>query len=478
MQKHLNPLNPILIVDDERSALDSFEIALYSAGFSNIVTCEDSRKAMSILGEKKMDLVLLDLIMPHISGNKLIIKIKKAYPDLPVIIITAVNEIDSVVECMRNGAIDYIIKPVEKEQLKNRVRKALELQELERENAKLREQILTGSLRNPDVFSEIITHNSKLLSIFQYCEAVAGSTKPIFVTGETGTGKELIARAIHRLSGRVGEFVAVNIAAFDDSVFADTLFGHVRGAFTSADKSRKGLVEKAGGGTLFFDEIGDLSLTSQVKLLRLLQEQEYSPVGSDIVKNANIRIIASTHRDLSVLKKKGLFREDLYYRLVTHHVHLPPLRERPDDIELLFDYFLELEARELGKKKPAYHPELPILLKAYSYPGNIRELKALTSDAMMKHTSKMLSSKSFRDYIQIELSENIETKKKVNSSLSLESLKFNSNELPKLKETTSKVAEILIREAMKKTSGNQTVAARILGISQQSLSVKLKKIKS
>ncbi len=478
MTNHLNPSNPILIVDDEQSALDGFEIALHTLGFNNIITCQDSRKVMQILGTTQVDLVLLDLIMPHVSGSDLIVEIKKIRPDLPVIVITAVSEIDSVVSCMRKGAVDYILKPVEKEQLKSRVRKALEIVELERENAQLRKGLLAGDLHHPESFSRIVTADPRMLSIFRYCEAVAGSSKPILVTGNTGTGKELIARAIHDLSRRPGEFVAVNIAAFDDSVFADTLFGHVRGAFTGADKARRGLVEKAGSGTLFLDEIGDLSLASQVKLLRLLQEQEYSPVGSDRVRHSSLRVVASTHRDLAELKSQGRFREDLYYRLITHHVHLPLLKERPGDIKLLLDYFLEVESRDLGRKLPTYHPEVVTLLRTYDFPGNIREFRALVADALVKHTSRMLSSQTFKEYMRLESPQNCSSEDQGQRFLSLDALSFDPEALPGLREATAKVTEKLISEAMAKTGGNQTVAARILGISQQSLSVKIQRLKS
>jgi len=259
-------------------------------------------------------------------------------------------------------------------------------------------------------------------------------------------------------------------------VFADTLFGHVRGAYTGADKARKGLVEKAGRGTLFLDEIGDLSLTSQVKLLRLLQEQEFSPVGSDRVKHSSIRVVASTHRDLTALKSEGLFREDLYYRLITHHVNLPPLKERPGDIKLLLDHFLYVESLELGRKRPTYHPEVVTLLKIYSFPGNIREFQAVVVDALAKHTSRMLSSRVFKEYITSPRGQASENQGQ--EFLSLEALTFDPDHVPELKQAIAKVTEKLIHLAMEKTGGNQTMAARILGISQQSLSVKIKRLKS
>ncbi|WP_243545729.1 sigma-54-dependent transcriptional regulator [Pseudodesulfovibrio tunisiensis] len=476
MQRHPYPGLPILIVDDERAALDSFEIALYSSGYSNVVVCDDSRKVMDLMEEQEFCLVLLDLIMPHLTGSELLVRIKERFPHVPVIIITAVSDISSVVQCIRNGAVDYILKPVDKEEISNRVRNALEYSDLEQENVRLQQGLLDGTLCHPEEFDHIVTRNSKMMSIFKYCEAVAGSLKPVLITGETGTGKELIAQAVHRLSGRKGEFVAVNIAAFDDAILADSLFGHVRGAFTGADRARMGLVEKANGGTLFLDEIGDLSLQSQVKLLRLLQEQEYFPVGSDVPKKANVRIVTSTLRDVGALKREGKFREDLYYRLTAHHVSLPPLRERPEDVRPLLDHFLRLEAEELGKAVPTYHPELVNLLRTYRFPGNIREFKAMVGDALSRHTSRMLSSASFREHMNTEECL-CEPEGETLVGTGLECLRFDPENLPGLKDAVSHVSSVLIEQAMEKSGGNQSAAARILGISQQALSLKLKKMR-
>jgi DNA-binding NtrC family response regulator len=476
MENHLYPSHPILVVDDEKSALQSFEIALYASGYSNVITCEDSRHVMSLMDKKEFSLVLLDLVMPHIGGPDLLKMIKEKFPWIPIIIISAVSDGKSVIQCMRDGARDYLFKPVDKNELSNRVRSTLEFKDMEQENSRLREQILETKLKHPAKFSSILTQNPKMISIFKYCEAVAGSLNPILITGETGTGKELIAQAIHSLSMRSGEFVAVNVAAFDDPIFADSLFGHVRGAFTGADKPRKGLVEQANGGTLFLDEIGDLSLSSQVKLLRLLQEQEYFPVGSDLPKKANVRVVTSTFRNLAALKKDGKFREDLYYRLVGHQVSLPPLRERLDDISLLLDYFLECEATDQGKAKPAYHPELNNLLRTYSFPGNVRELKAMACDAVSLHSSRMLSSSSFMNHIQCEDSVGRVVSHE-EETVSWDNVNFPPESLPPLKDVVTRISTTLITTAMERAGGNQSAAARILGISQQSLSLKLKKIK-
>ena len=379
---------------------------------------------------------------------------------------------------MRHGAVDYIQKPVDKLELHKCVSKALEIRELEQENALLKKYLLDDVLKHPELFSEIITQNSKMRSIFQYCESVANSSHSIVITGETGTGKELIAKAIHNLSERTGDFVAVNIAACDDATVNDTLFGHVEGAFTGAEKVRHGLVDKANGGTLFLDEIGDLNLSSQIKLLRLLQEKEYSPVGSDNIKRADIRVVTSTHRNLAKLQKQGKFREDLYYRLFSHHIHLPPLRERLDDIPLLLDHFLQQEANALGKKKPTYHPELVSMLKTYYFPGNIRELEAIVADAIANHQSRMLSSSTFRDRLQMKNIPEITSK---NQDTLEDFLKHNTidtiEQLPTLKDAVQQLTKNLIDKAMKAANGNQTIAASILGISQQSLSRKIIKMK-
>ncbi|GAB6127367.1 sigma-54-dependent transcriptional regulator [Humidesulfovibrio idahonensis] len=475
MNRSAFPARPILIVDDERAALDGFEIALVSSGYTNIVAMDDSRKVMPFLAQHEAELILLDLIMPYVSGAELLEEIRRGHPEVPILIITAVNDIESVVDCIRHGANDYILKPVDKDHLQNRVRKALEMRELERENALLSKSLLEGGVRRPEVFADIVTQDAKMLGIFKYCEAVAPSTKPILITGETGTGKELVARAIHQLSGRKGEFVGVNIAAFDDPVFADTLFGHVRGAFTGADSTRPGLVEKAAGGTLFLDEIGDLPALSQVKLLRLLQEKEYFPVGSDSMKKANVRIVASTLKNLVELRRKGLFRDDLYYRLVTHQIHIPPLRERPADIAWLLDHFLDTDAKELSRKRPSYHPELINLLKTYPFPGNVRELRGMVSDALMNHTTHMLSSASFRNYIVQEGGEDCRREEQRPAS-ALDNLEFSADNLPQLKVAIQKVSSLLVRTALQVSGGNQTVAASLLGISQQALSSKLKKL--
>jgi DNA-binding NtrC family response regulator len=285
----------------------------------------------------------------------------------------------------------------------------------------------------------------------------------VLITGESGTGKELIAQALHALSRAGQSLVAVNVAGLDDSVFADTLFGHARGAFTGADAPRRGMVEAAGAGTLFLDEIGDLSLASQVKLLRLLQEGEYFPLGADQPRQSRARIVVATHQDLAGRQAAGSFRKDLFFRLRTHHLHIPPLRARKDDIPLLLDHFLEEAAGELGKKKPTPPRELPVLLAAYSFPGNVRELRAMVYDAVSAHQGGVLSMESFRRFIGAPPSAAGDPAEGTSPFAAVA-------ELP----TLSGAVDLLVEEALRRAQGNQTIAARLLGISQPALSKRLK----
>lgn len=473
MENNKYPEYPILIVDDEKNILRSYELAFLSYGINNVICCNDSRLAMDILRESPIDIVLLDLIMPHISGEELLKQISIEFPGTSVVMVTGLGKIDTAVDCMRNGAADYLLKPIKPEALISRIKHCLELKELERENLKLKNTLLTSGLKDPEAFSEIVTHDKHMMSIFQYCEAIAESRHPVLITGETGVGKELFARAIHKLSHQKGQFVPVNIAGFDDNLLSDTLFGHRRGAFTGAMDNRPGMIEKAAGGTLFLDEIGDMPLTSQVKLLRLLQEKEYAPLGSDVNKTSDARIVLATNRSLDYMGKNKDFRKDLYFRISTHHVHIPPLRERKSDIRPILEHFLRKAAEEQGKKVPNYHPELITRLKSYNFPGNVRELEAMVYDAVSNHKSKMLSMKIFITHIERNSGQQSGTKtdcvESYDDDYSIFSMMQN---LPTIKELSNE----LIRESLKRAEGNQSAAASVLGITPQALSARLKKL--
>jgi DNA-binding NtrC family response regulator len=325
---------------------------------------------------------------------------------------------------------------------------------------------ISKTLKRPEAFAEIITSNTQMFSIFQYLESVAQTLEPILITGETGVGKELIARCIHKLSGVKGNLVIVNVAGLDDNVFSDTLFGHVRGAFTGADQTRRGLVEQSSGGTLFLDEIGDLSHASQVKLLRLIQEGEYLPLGQDEPSYTDARIVTATNEDLWGLQRAGKFRKDLNFRLRTHHVHIPPLSERMDDIELLVEHFLAEAANALNMKKPTPPKELFTLLGTYSFPGNIRELRAMIFEAVSRHTSRILSLDVFKAHIAREKENRATKEPKIDEASPFKYLK----ELPSIKRATL----MLVAEAVRRANGNQSIAAKMLGISQPALSKRLK----
>ena len=463
MKPSLYPQKPVLIIDDEADILKSYELTLKSEGIHNVLSCRDPRNVMSIIADRNLWVILLDLSMPYISGEEILLNITNEHPDIPVIIITGDNEVDTAVRCMKRGAFDYMVKPVEKNRLVSGVKRVIEIRELQHENQMLKQRILDGTLARPEAFSAIITNNRTMLSLFQYAESIAISPKPVLITGETGVGKELMARAIHTLSERTGEFISINAAGIDDNVFADTLFGHVKGAFTGADQARKGIVEKASGGTMVLEEIGDLNIDSQVKLLRIIQEGEYYPLGSDLPQKSDARIIVSTNRHLQTLQNSERFRKDLFFRLRAHHIHIPPLRERLDDIPLLLEHFLEEIAQSLEKKTPSYPEELITLLSNYDFPGNIRELRVMVYDALSTHKSKNISMKRF--LLNMDRGcDHTGRDSTFDQSESPSSLQI-TGMLPTLKQATRS----LITEAMRRTDNNQSMAARLLGISRQTL---------
>lgn len=466
METKLYPSFGVLLVDDELPWLRSLSLTLEGpGGVTNLLQCQDSREVMSVLGKNDIGLVLLDLTMPHIAGEELLEKIVTEYPQTRVIILSGMNQLETAVNCMRSGAFDYFVKTVDEARLVDGVRRAIQMVELESENRAIRRRFFHDQIDAPEVFASIVTENTAMRARFHYLEAVAPSSQPILITGESGVGKELVAQVIHTLSGNGGALVSVNVAGLDDNVFADTLFGHIRGAFTGAESVRKGMIERAAGGTLFLDEIGDLNPASQVKLLRLLQNGEYYPLGSDQPKQMTARVVVATHADLDAKMAAGEFRRDLYYRLYSHHVNLPPLRERKDDLPLLLEHFLAEAAHKLGKKKPTPPKELVVLLSTYSFPGNIRELEAMVYDAVSQHNGKTLSMQSFLKRIGGQVNHHSVNQPPLtdNPFVPLESLP-----------TLQQAGKMLVDEAMQRSTGNQSIAARLLGISQPALSKRLK----
>jgi DNA-binding NtrC family response regulator len=468
MKPNHYPSFSVLLVDDELPWLRSLTMALSGeGGITNIIQCQDSREVLDILGRQNVGLVLLDLTMPNLSGEELLAKIAERFPSVLVIIITGLNQVEGAVRCMKLGAFDYYVKTTEKNRIINGVLHAVRIIELQRESREVSSRLFSDRLETPENFADIITISKKMFSIFQYIEAIAASRQPVLITGESGVGKELIAKAIHKAGSPDQAMVSLNIAGLDDNMFSDTLFGHARGAFTGADEVRRGLVEQAGEGILLLDEIGNLSPASQVKLLRLLQDGEYYPVGSDHLKFSKARIVVATNQDLPGKEKTGEFRKDLYYRLQTHHIHVPPLRERKEDIPLLLDYFVGQAARELGREKPEIPRQVPMLLAQYDFPGNIRELRSLVFDEVSRNRT-VLPAEEIRQAISARQTVIVPAGDEDREAL-LRAL-LAAQPLP----TYAEVEEILTEAALQRAEGNQTLAARMLGISQPGLSKRLR----
>jgi len=457
MSSKLHPDYPVLIVDDEAHVVESQVSVLKSNGMNNLMSTTDSREVLRLLHSNEVEVILLDLRMPYISGEELLSQIKEDFPHVPVIIITATNEIDVAVRCMKAGAFDYMVKPVEESRLVSGIKRAVELMDLKREYGDLRKRLLNDRLSNPEAFSPIITQDRKMQSIFLFVESIARTDETVLITGETGVGKELIARTIHKLSRSNKPFVAVNVAGLDDTMFSDSLFGHKKGAYTGATESRKGFLQQASGGTILLDEIGDLSSLSQVKLLRLLEIREYYPLGSDLSMDTDARIVVSTNKNLFEAVGSGEFRKDLYYRISAHEIRLPPLRERKKDLPLLVDHFMGEALQKLKKKKLAVPPELIPLLESYDFPGNIRELRSMIFDAVSKQSAKMLSLKPFREAMGREA--------QLMSREEQKELIIFKERLP----TLAQANDILIAEALKRAKGVKSTAALLLGISPQAL---------
>ncbi len=454
----------ILLVDDEEQILRSYEMTLRMGGYPAVIACQKSRKALAMLAENPIGLVLLDLTMPEMSGEELLDQIKQIHPNLPVVIITGNDAVPTAVQCIKAGAEDYLVKPICRDRLLTTVRRVFRALDKEADQQRMEQALRFGKLADPSAFSEIVTNNPDMLGVFRYVEAISRSSECLLITGETGVGKELLARAAHKASGRSGPFLPVNLAGLSESMIDDTLFGHVKGAFTGADRPRRGLVEEAAGGTLFLDEIGDMPPGLQVKLLRLLQEGEFFPLGKDRPMRADVRIIAATHKDLNALCQTDVFRKDLYYRVATHHVTLPPLRRRRGDIPLLISHFTEEAAEQFGRTLPDTDAQTLASLMSYNYPGNVRELRSLVFDAVGAFGSLEAAIEPLvrRESGDGSLSE--DPPPSAASSGTDLGLSFGAS-LP----TIEQAKDLLIEEALLRTGGNKTLTAKLLGISRQAL---------
>ncbi len=364
----------ILIVDDEQVFLDSMARMLRMEGYEDVTAAARSTEVPAMCETREFDVAFLDITMPELDGLDLLKQIKERSPQTECIMVTANESIPMVVTAVRRGAYDYLVKPVSPEQVMHTLNRALEHRHLLASLRLRSETVIARELKSPEAFTEIATTDDSMVRLLHEAELHANSNIPVLITGETGCGKELMARAVHMSSNRAGgPFVAVNMLSLSPTLFESEFFGHVKGAFTGADRDKPGYLAKANGGTLFLDEIGDLSMEIQGKLLRILQEGEYTPVGKTRPEMANVRFVAATNQDLNALVEEKQFRKDLYYRLLYAQVHLPPLRERMSDIPVLAARFIPGSCTISDRAMDA--------LMNHDWPGNVRELKGVLSAA-------------------------------------------------------------------------------------------------
>jgi len=444
------------VIDDEINMLNLLKKILSKEGYE-VTTCPTAEEALEQLGRKVYDLIVADLVLPGINGIELLKTVKKDMPNIPFILITAFASVESAVEAMKMGAYDYLAKPFQTEELKITIKKAIEQQELSSELQRLRSEV-RGQYR----FQNIIGRSKKMLSLYNLVTKVADSMSTILLQGQSGTGKELFAKAIHYNSTRRDKaFVAIECSVLPETLLESELFGHTKGAFTGAIRAKKGLFEQAHGGTIFLDEIGDISLAMQSKLLRVLQEREIRPVGSNEIIKVDVRIIAATNTELKEAVKVKTFREDLYYRIAVIPISIPPLREKKEDIPLLVEHFINKYCRINAKKIKTISPKALSLLTDYNWPGNVRELENVIERAILISESNEINVDCLPSEIQVPQTVFIDSQ----SSGSLE------DKLTKAKE---EIELQFIKLALKMHNGNKSLAAKELGISRGSLYNKIR----
>ncbi len=445
----------ILIAEDEKVQREFLKGFLEKEGFS-VEAAANGREVLQRLENQLFDITLLDYKMPELDGLQTLMELRKLYPDLPVVMMTAYGTERTAVASMKEGAVDYLTKPIDFEELLLIIQKEIEHSTLLRENKELR-----AKLQERYTFNNIVYGSPKMEEVMGLVARVAPSQATVLIRGESGTGKELIANAIHYASPRSKKsLVKVNCSALPETLLESELFGHEKGAFTGAEKRRIGRFEEADGGTIFLDEIGDLSPGTQIKLLRVLQEKEFQRLGSNISLKTDVRVTAATHRNLEELLKEGPFREDLYYRLNVISILLPPLRERKEDIPLLIDYFLKKYAKENQKSISDLSKEARAIFLRYPYPGNVRELENLIERAVVLCRGEIITTQDLPFHLREEKSEKLWDAFKKGKSLP---------------ESLEDIERDLILKALHQHQGVQTKAAESLGISERVLRYKMKK---
>ena len=444
----------ILIVDDEAAQRETLAGFLKKKGYKTFVA-ESGPEAIEQVKKNSIDMVLTDLRMPEMDGAQVLKGVKDINPAIDVIVMTAFGSIEGATAAMKEGAVDFISKPIDLEQLELALSKAFERKQLISDNKRLR-ALVDERLS----FGGIITHSSAMEEALSIASRAASSKATVLITGESGTGKELVAKAIHFASPRANlPFMAINMAALSDNLVESELFGHEKGAFTGADKFRKGRFEMANGGTLFIDEVGDVPLNTQVKLLRVLQEQQFERVGSTDPVKVDVRVVAATNRNLEELVRKGDFREDFYYRLNVIRIALPPLSKRRMDIPFLTNHFIKRYAELNSKNIKGVSKEAMDLLMKYDYPGNVRELENVIEQSVVLCRDPLIASYDLPAHMR---------------SFFLESDGMDIEE-GSFQERVEAFEKRLIKDALAKTNNVQTRAAESLGMSERHLRYKLQK---
>jgi len=449
----------ILVVDDEKAIRWSLGEALRNAGYE-VDEVENGEKALKLFQDDPVDLVILDLKLPDIDGIKVLKELKKIEPALPIIMMTAYGEVETAVEAIKSGAYDFLQKPFQLEKMKIEIKNALEASNLKQQLDDIRKKE-----RETYNFKNFLGKSKVMQEIFRKVKKIGQSkASTILIQGESGTGKELVARAIHESSnGANRPFLEINCAALPETLLESELFGHEKGAFTDAKYRKKGLFELAEGGTIFLDEIGEMGITLQSRLLRVIENKTFRRVGGVKDLKVNTRIISATNRDLKQAIKEGKFRSDLYYRLQVIPIYLPPLRERKEDVPLLANHFISMFNKEFNKNVKKISPKVERLLVNYSWPGNVRELKNVIERAMLLEAEDEILPEHLPPEITGEAPEDF-----VGHDSSMDTI----DSLYPI--TLKDMERILIEKTLERTSGNKSQAAKILGISRQTLREKVK----
>ncbi|MFN3479683.1 MAG: sigma-54-dependent transcriptional regulator [Thermodesulfovibrionales bacterium] len=458
--------NKILVVDDQRTVCYSLQRFLQSEGY-NVHTATSGEDALSVLNDIKPDLVIMDVRMPEMDGIEVLRKIKESHPQIQVIMMTAFSTTEKAIQAIKLGAYDYLTKPFDNDELLIRVRDAIKTKELMNE-------VVTFNASDDFTGGErIIGKSPAMLDIYKQIGKAAPTDATVLIKGENGTGKELVARAIYHYSNRSTKpFLAINCAAIPEQLLESELFGYERGAFTGADFRRIGKFEQCSAGTIFLDEIGDMPLGLQSKLLRVLQDGKFQRLGGTDTIETDVRIIAATNKDIENMVKRGVFREDLYYRINVVTINVPPLRERKEDIKELVHYFIQKYNKKLGKTIKGITADALKKLEDYTWPGNVRELENVIQKAMVFCNS---------DYLSMECCEGLHVQNLLRSRcVTLEEAIENIVELAfkdgchdRFQDIVNTLEKSMVKRAMELTKGNQVQAARLLGISRNTLRKKL-----